>query len=58
MVSILDVISDVFFHSTGVSLGTIIAVEREGSAEWRKLNPVVLRILLIDKGVAFTSNID
>ena len=58
MVSILDVISDVFFYSIGVSLGTIIAIEREGSAKQYKLNPFVLYILLIDKGVAFTSSIN
>jgi hypothetical protein len=40
----------------GVSLSTIIAVEREGSAERYKLNPFILCILLIDEGVAFTSS--
>ena len=58
MVSILDVITGIFFYSTGVSFGAIIAVEGEESAKRRKLNPFVLRILLIDKGVAFISSID
>jgi hypothetical protein len=58
MVSILDVTSGIFFHSAGVSLSAIVAVEREGSAKQCKLNPFVLRIFLIDEGVAFTSSID
>jgi hypothetical protein len=58
VVSILDVISGVFFYSTGVSFGAVIAVKREGSAKRRKLDPFVLRIFLIDKGIAFTSSID
>ena len=58
MVSILNVTSGIFFHSAGVSLGAIIAVEREGSAKRRKLDPFILRVFFVDEGVAFTSGID
>jgi hypothetical protein len=58
MVSILDVTSGVFFHSSGVSFGAVVTVKREGTAKRRKLNPFILRIFLIDEGVAFTSSID
>ena len=58
MVSVLDVITGVFFHSSGVSFYAIVAVEGEGSAKRRKFNPFVLRVFLIDEGVAFTSGID
>jgi hypothetical protein len=58
VVSILDVTSGVFFYSIGVSFGAVVAVKREGLAKQRKLDPFILRIFLIDKGVAFTSSID
>ena len=45
MVSILNITSGVFFHSSGVSFGTVIAVKREGSAKQHKLNPFVLHIV-------------
>jgi hypothetical protein len=57
VVSILDIISGVFFYSTEVSLGAVIAVEREGSGKRRKLNPFVLRVFFVDKGIAFISSI-
>jgi hypothetical protein len=58
MVSILDVTLGVFFYSIGVSFSAVVAVKREGLAKQRKLDPFVLRIFLIDKGVAFVSSID
>jgi hypothetical protein len=58
MVSILDITSGVFFHSIRVSFSAIVAVKREGSAKQHKLDPFVLHIFLIDKGVAFTSSIN
>jgi hypothetical protein len=58
VVSILNITSGVFFHSSGVSFGAVIAVKREGSAKRRKLNPFILRVFFVDKGVAFTSGID
>ena len=57
MVSILDVITGVSFHSSGVSFSTIVAIEGEGSAKRYKFDPFVLRIFLIDEGIAFISGI-
>ena len=58
MVSVLDVILGVFFYGSGVCFGAIVAVEEEGSAKQRKFDLFVLRVFLIDEGVAFTSGID